>query len=409
MIHNRRPHVLGLDGEQLHQRLRLGFEALHCPFSVGQRTARGIELLARRGVRSLRGGRLAIRGDDCALRGLQRSGERGKIGIALRGGGQAGLDVADLGFDPDNALVLIADRAGQLIAHGGQVGKRSGQFAEGGLGCGERLLGRADPLVDTGARLGDALHLLLERLLLGSKPLQRCLGVGHQRALALDVLGQLNEASLQLGEALARAGLLLVERISRADQALQRGARTHLGIAQRRHCDSGFVALLAGLGLRDGGVGHGADAEILGAFGVADFGLRVDPAQMEQCRLGLADIGGDDPVADRLASLALERVHLAGELRDHVLDAQQVLLGGAQPQLGFVAPLMQAGNAGGLFQNAAALLRLRLDDLADAALMDEGRRARAGRGVGEHGHDVARAHVVAVDAVDRALFALDPT
>ena len=291
----------------------------------------------------------------CAV--SQRCGERGKIGIALRGGGKAGLDVADLGFDPDNALVLIAHRAGQLIARRGEVGERSGQFAEGCLGGGERLLGRADPLVDAGARLGDALHLLLERLFLGSEPLQRGLGVGHQRALALDVLGQLNEASLQLGEALARARLLLVERIARADQALQRGARAHLGIAQRRHRDRGFLALLAGLGLRDGGVGHGADAEILGAFGVADFGLRVDPAQMEQRRLGLADVGGDHAVADRLASLALERVHLAGELVHHVLDAQQVLLGGAQPQLGFVAALVQAGNAGGLFQHAAALLR----------------------------------------------------
>ena len=69
---------------------------------------------------------------------------------------------------------------------------------------------------------------------------------------------------------------------------------------------------------------------------------------------------------------------------------------------------MQAGNAGGLFQHAAALLGLGLDDLADAALVDEGGRARAGRSVGEQGHHVAGAHLVAVDAVDRAFFALDP-
>ncbi len=50
---------------------------------------------------------------------------------------------------------------------------------------------------------------------------------------------------------------------------------------------------------------------------------------------------------------------------------------------------------------------LRLDDLADAALVHERRRARAGRGVGEQRSDVAGAHLAAVDAVDRALLALD--
>ena len=69
-------------------------------------------------------------------------------------------------------------------------------------------------------------------------------------------------------------------------------------------------------------VGDGAHAEVLGALGVADFGLRVDPAQMEQRRLGLADLGGDDAVADRLARLALERVHLAASWFDHVFDAR---------------------------------------------------------------------------------------
>ena len=68
---------------------------------------------------------------------------------------------------------------------------------------------------------------------------------------------------------------------------------------------------------------------------------------------------------------------------------------------------MQAGNAGGFFQHAAALLGLGLDDLADAALMHQRRRARAGRGVGEQDLHVARAHLAAVDAVGRALLALD--
>ena len=68
---------------------------------------------------------------------------------------------------------------------------------------------------------------------------------------------------------------------------------------------------------------------------------------------------------------------------------------------------MQAGDAGGFFQHAAALLGLGLDDLADAALMHERRRARAGRGVGKQDLHVAGAHLAAVDAVGRAGLALD--
>src|SRR5262249_56274337 len=76
-------------------------------------------------------------------------------------------------------------------------------------------------------------------------------------------------------------------------------------------------------------------------------------------------------------------------------------------QLGLVAPRMQAGDAGGFLEHAAALLGLGLDDLADAALMDEGGRACAGRRVGEQDLHVARAHLAAVDPIGRALLALD--
>ena len=68
---------------------------------------------------------------------------------------------------------------------------------------------------------------------------------------------------------------------------------------------------------------------------------------------------------------------------------------------------MQAGNAGGFFEHAAALIRPRLDDLADAALMHQSGRTRAGRGVGEQHGDVARAHLAAVDAERRAMLAHD--
>ena len=128
---------------------------------------------------------------------------------------------------------------------------------------------------------------------------------------------------------------------------------------------------------------------------------------MEQHGFRLAHLGGDLAVADRLARLLLQAFHLAGELADHVLDAGEVGFGRLQSQFGFVAAGMQAGDAGGVFQHAAALLGLGLDDLADLALVDEGGRARAGRGIREQDLHVAGAHVAAVDAIDGTGLALD--
>ncbi len=83
------------------------------------------------------------------------------------------------------------------------------------------------------------------------------------------------------------------------------------------------------------------------------------------------------------------------------------VFGRLQPQLGLVAAGMQTGDAGGIFQHAAALFGLGLDDFANFALVDEGGRARAGGGVGEQDLHVAGADVAAVDAIVRAGAALD--
>ena len=129
---------------------------------------------------------------------------------------------------------------------------------------------------------------------------------------------------------------------------------------------------------------------------------------MEQRGLGLAHLGGDFAVADRLPRLLLQAVDLAGELADHVLDAGEVGFGRLQPQFGLVAAGVQAGDAGGVFQHAAALFGLGLNDLADLALVNQRRRTRAGGGIGKQDLHVAGAHVAAVDAIDRAGLALDP-
>ena len=78
-----------------------------------------------------------------------------------------------------------------------------------------------------------------------------------------------------------------------------------------------------------------------------------------------------------------------------------------QAQLGLVAAAVQAGDAGRILQDAAALLGLGVDDLADLALAHQRRRACARRGVLEQDAHVAGAHLLAVDAIGRARLALD--
>ena len=129
---------------------------------------------------------------------------------------------------------------------------------------------------------------------------------------------------------------------------------------------------------------------------------------MQQQRFGAPHLTGNVAIAHRLPRLGLERGDLRRELADDVLDPLEIVLGGLEPQLRLVPARMQAGNAGGFFEQAAALIRPRLDDLADAALVDQRRRARAGRGVGEQHVDVAGAHLAAVDPEGRALLAHDP-
>ena len=188
---------------------------------------------------------------------------------------------------------------------------------------------------------------------------------------------------------------------------MERGAGACLRLAQFGQGRLRLGLAGGGRGLRRGALGDLAQADVLGALGFVDLARRGGPAQVIEGGLRLAHLRRDGAVADRLARLLLQPVHLRGELADHVLDPQQVGFRRLQAQFGLVAAGMQAGNAGGLFQHAPALLRLGLNDLADAALVHQRRRARAGRGVGEQDLHVARAHFLAVDAVGGAGLALD--
>ena len=72
-------------------------------------------------------------------------------------------------------------------------------------------------------------------------------------------------------------------------------------------------------------------------------------------------------IALGLARLALQPLELAAELADH-REAREIGLGSLEPQFGLVAAPVQAGDAGCVLQDAAALLGLGVDDLGDLAL-----------------------------------------
>ncbi len=252
------------------------------------------------------------------------------------------------------------------------------------------------------ARLGggDGGAFLLE-------PGQRGAGVGGKLVLAGEIGGELGEALIGRRARLGDTALLFVERLPRQDQALQLGAGGGLRLAQRRQLGGGGFARALG-GERGGGViGDGAlgRGEALRRRGeLGDGGL---PGDVQQHGLGAADMLGEAAVALRLAGLLAQRVELGLQRAQHVVEPRQIDLGALQAQLGLVAARMQPGDPGRLFQQAAALDRLGVDDGADAALAHQRRRMRAARLVGEEQLHVARAHLAAVDAVARAGAALD--
>ena len=267
LVDHRRPHALGLDRQKLHQRLGFGVEALHRALGVGQRNARGVEVLARRAVGGFGGERGLFGLADRGLRAFDRGRERGDIGPAFGDGGKAGFDIGDFAFDPGDALGLLARGLGELVAPRGEVGERAGQFAEGLFRGADDGVGLGGARIDAGAALGAGAHFVAQRLFFLGKLGQRRFGVGDERALARDVVLELRQPPVELGQALAGAGFLGVERVAGDQQALQGRGGARLGVAKRRHARGGFLAALAGLALGDGGFGDGAHAQILGAVG----------------------------------------------------------------------------------------------------------------------------------------------
>jgi hypothetical protein len=108
---------------------------------------------------------------------------------------------------------------------------------------------------------------------------------------------------------------------------------------------------------------------------------------------------GERLVAAGLGDLALERVHPALLLGEHVGNAQQVGLGVFEFAQRLLFLALELGDAGGLLEHRAAFLGLRGKDLVDLALRHDRVGGAADAGVHEHVVDVLEAAKRAVDPV----------
>ena len=94
-------------------------------------------------------------------------------------------------------------------------------------------------------------------------------------------------------------------------------------------------------------------------------------------------------------------VELARQFLAYVVQALEVLLGVPDAVLGFAAALLVLRNSGRFFEINAQVFGLRLDQLADHALLDDRVAARTETGAQEDVHDVAAAAFGAVQEIRR--------
>lgn len=350
-------------------------------------------------------------GDQQRFRcGFHRGDQRLEVAKSAGLGGELldfALDADDVLIEPRQTVAVGADIGFKLVALCGEVGERGGQFGEGPLRCGERGFGFRNALIGAAALVDARLDFILEIVVFGFQTRQRDVGVGELALLALDVGSELRQATVKLDDALSGARFFAVEHFAGVGQALQSCGGARFVLAQAGQLGGADRLDARGFRLLERAFGLFADVQVVGLAGFGDVGMGLQPAQVKQQCLGLADLGGDFAITDRLTRLLFQALDLAGQLADDVLDAGEVGLGRLEAQFGLVAARMQTGDSGGVFQHAAALVGTRLNDFADLTLVDEGRRTRAGGGVSEQNLDVARAHVAAVDAIDRTGFAFD--
>ena len=273
-------------------------------------------------------------------------------------------------------------QSGLLGLHG------AGGFAGGGIG------GVKSGLIAVGG-LGQFARFPIE-------PCDCVFGIFVERAFTVDVVGQLGDARLQRVDRAGGLFFALGQTVTLNHEALHEGGCDGLFFAHGGQLGLGLFA--GGLGFAGGAVEGGGIGEVL-AQGLLHaqfiFG-RVVPTAIEQQAFGAAQLFAQGAVAGGLTGLTGKLGQLVRQLFDNIIDAAKVCFGPAQFQFGLMAALVQARDASGLFQNAAARFGARVDQFGDLALTDKGGRMGPGRGIGEQHLHVAGAHILGVHLVGAA-------
>ena len=240
------------------------------------------------------------------------------------------------------------------------------------------------------------------------QPLDHFARVTVQPRLAFNIAGQLHDPVAQRFNRLHGAGFLIRQGIALHLKPLQYGGGNRFFLAQRRQ---GIVQFdPQRLGLAGGGFRSRRSRNPFTQFRLGHQSRLVSlaPAAVQQHPFGAAQFFANRPIPRGLPGLTLQLRQLPGQLFDHIIDPRQILLGAFQLQFGLVPPLIQAGNPGGFFQNAAAVFRLGVDQFGNLPLPHQRRGMRPGRGIGEQHLHVTRPHVLGVDLIGTANVTSDP-
>ena len=168
-------------------------------------------------------------------------------------------------------------------------------------------------------------------------------------------------------------GFLALQRIPVDGEAMEHGRAGSLFVAQGLELSGRFGLEAQGLGFGSRLLGHGFESVLKRQLVGLDLGASRDPLQMVKQRLHLMDSGRDVAIALGLAGLAPRRLELRIQLADQIREAREIAFRRLQAQFGLMAAAVKPGDAGGIFQDAPPLERGRAHDLADTALLHEGR------------------------------------
>ena len=293
------------------------------------------------------------------------------------------LQRVDLAVQPGQALAPVGGGALQA----GDPAVLLGGGVLGGTAGGDGLLERGAVGVDLG---GDPLLLLADLLglgleLVGVAPGARLLGVGGAGGVADPLGGQRLGAAQPLAQPGQREPGLLGRGPARAGP---RAAPPRGAASVSRACGDLGLDLLAA-----------RDQDRLVGHLLLQRGARGDQVVGQQPGAGVADVGlhGRGPAGH--LGLPAERLELAPDLGEQVVEPGQVALGGVELAERLLLALAVLEDAGGLLDEAAPVLGGRVQDRVELALADDHVHLAADAGVGQQLLDVEQPARVAVDGV----------